>query len=73
MLMREDPVKLRRGDPSERARWLAARCGLDAAAIWEWGAADRLATGLGLTRIGVRPVGREMLATADHVAAMCPL
>ncbi len=73
VLMREDPVELRHGDPRERARRLAARCGLDAAAIWEWGAADRLATGLGLTRIGVRPAGREMLATAEYVAAHCPL
>jgi streptomycin 6-kinase len=68
VLMREDPVELLAGDPWERARWLAARCGLDATAIWEWGALERVAIGLLLTRIGVQPVGREMLAAADAVA-----
>ena len=68
VLMREDPVELLHGDPRERARWLAARCRLDAAAIWEWGVAERVATGLVLTRIELQPVGRQMLATADHVA-----
>lgn len=36
ILMREDPTELLDGDPRRRAHWLAARCGLDAAAIWEW-------------------------------------
>jgi streptomycin 6-kinase len=67
--MREDPVELRHGDPAERARWLARRCGLDATAIWEWGVVERVSTGLLATRIGLQPVGREMLATADLVAA----
>jgi len=67
ILMREDPVELLHGDPRERARWLAARCGLDATAIWEWGVAERVATGLSLTEIELQPVGRQMLATADHV------
>ncbi len=70
VLMREDPVELRHGDPWARARWLARRCDLDASAIWEWGAADRVATGLALTMIGLQPVAREMLATADHIAAL---
>jgi streptomycin 6-kinase len=69
ILMREDPVELLHGDPHERARWLGARCGLDAAAIWEWGVAERVATGLALTKIELQPVGRQMLATADHVAS----
>jgi hypothetical protein len=68
ILMREDPVELLHGDPHERARWLAARCGLDATAIWEWGVAERVATGLTLTEIELQPFGREMLATADQVA-----
>ncbi len=72
VLMREDPVELRRGDPWARARWLARRCGLDATAIWEWGAAERVSTGLILTRIGLQPVAREMLATADYLAALPP-
>jgi streptomycin 6-kinase len=68
VLMREDPVELRQGDPWSRARWLARRCGLDATAIWEWGAVERVSTGLLCTMIGLQPVGREMLATADYVA-----
>jgi streptomycin 6-kinase len=68
VVMREDPVELRRGDPWQRARWLARRTGLDATAAWEWGVAERMSTGLLCTRIGLQPVGREMLATADHVS-----
>jgi streptomycin 6-kinase len=69
VLMREDPLELLHGDPRERARWLAARCALDATAIWEWGVAERVATGLMLTKIELQPVGRQMLVTADHVAS----
>ncbi len=72
VLMREDPVELRDGDPWARARWLARRCDLDATAIWEWGAAERVSTGLLCTLIGLQPVGREMLATADYVATLPP-
>ena len=46
VMMREDPVELLDGDPRERARWLARRCGLDAVAVWEWGVAERVSTGL---------------------------
>jgi streptomycin 6-kinase len=69
VLMREDPLELLHGDPRARARWLAARCALDATAIWEWGVAERVATGLMLTKIELQPVGRQMLVTADHVAS----
>jgi streptomycin 6-kinase len=68
ILMREDPLELLAGDPRERARWLALRTGLDAAAIWEWGVVERVSTGLLCTRIELQPVGREMLAAADRVA-----
>lgn len=68
ILMREDPVELLRGDPRERARWLAARCDLDPTAIWQWGVVERVATGLLLTKIELQPVGRDMLTAADHVA-----
>jgi streptomycin 6-kinase len=68
VIMREDPAELMHGDPHQRARWLARRCGLDATAIWEWGVAERVSTGLLCVSIGLQPVGREMLATADHVA-----
>jgi streptomycin 6-kinase len=47
VLMRGDPVELLGGDPVDRARWLAARTGLDLVAIWEWGVVERLSTGLG--------------------------
>jgi Glyoxalase-like domain len=52
-----------------RDRQPAARGGLDATAIWEWGVAERIATGLSLTEIELQPFGRQMLATADHVAS----
>ena len=57
-----------RGDPRERSRWLAARCHLDAAAIWQWGVVERVLTGLLATKVGQQPIGREMLRAADHVA-----
>jgi streptomycin 6-kinase len=68
ILMREDPRELLEGDAQERARWLARRCGLYAAAIWEWGVIERVSTGLLCTEVGLQPVGREMLAVADRVA-----
>jgi streptomycin 6-kinase len=70
VIMREDPVELMAGDPRERARWLAKRCHRDVTAIWEWGVAERVSTGLLCTSIGLQPGGREMLAAADHVAAV---
>lgn len=69
ILMREDPLELLDGDAHERARWLARRCGLDASAIWEWGVVERVSTGLLCTQVGLQPVGREMLAVADRIAA----
>ncbi len=69
VLMREDPVDLLCGDPFGRARWLAVRSGLDATAIWEWGVAERVSTGLLCTKVDLQPVGRQMLAAADFVAA----
>jgi len=68
ILMCEDPVELMRGDPHRRARWLAARCGLDATAIWQWGVVERVSTGLLCTKVELQPVGRQMLAAADRVA-----
>ena len=68
ILMREDPLELSEDDPHERARWLAARTGLDAGSIWEWGVVERVSTGLLGTKVGLQPVGRQMLAVADRVA-----
>ena len=69
IIMREDPLDLLTGDAHERARWLAARTGLDASAIWEWGVVERVSTGLLGTKVGLQPVAREMLAVAELVAA----
>ena len=68
VLMREDPLELMHGDPRERSRWLARRCGRDAEAIWEWGVVERVSTGLLATKIGLQPVGGQMLAVADRLA-----
>ena len=68
ILMREDPVELMAGDPRERSRRLAQRCGLDPTAIWEWGAVERVCTGLLCTKIDLQPVGRQMLAAAERVS-----
>ena len=72
VLMREDPVELLDGDPWERARRFARWTGTDPVAIWEWGVVERVSTGLLATRIDLQPVGAEMLATADHIAARVP-
>lgn len=69
VLMREDPVELLRGDPFDRAAWLAARTGLDATAVWEWGVVERVSTGLLCTAVGLQPVGQQMLAAAEAIAA----
>jgi streptomycin 6-kinase len=68
IIMREDPIELLHGDPYERARWLAAHTGLDAASIWDWGVVERVSTGLLGTKVGLQPVARQMLAAADRVA-----
>ena len=65
MIMREDPLE---GDLRERARRLAARIGIDEAAIWEWGVVERVSTGLLAARVGLQPVGQEMLAAAERAA-----
>ena len=66
IMMREDPLE---GDLHERARWLAARTGLDANAIWEWGVVERVSTGLLGTRVGLQPIAGQMLGVADRLAA----
>jgi streptomycin 6-kinase len=68
IIMREDPLDLLDHDPYERARWLAARTGLDPTAIWEWGVVERVSTGLLATSVGLQPVGGQMLSVADRVA-----
>lgn len=69
IIMREDPLDISDNDPHERARWLAARTGLDATGIWEWGVVERVSTGLLGMKVGLQPVSRQMLAVADRLAA----
>jgi len=68
---REDPLELLEGDTRQRAqrraRWLAVG-GLDASAIWEWGVVERVSTGLLAVKIGLQPVGSQMLTVADRIA-----
>jgi streptomycin 6-kinase len=70
VMMRGDPVELLDGDPRERARWLAARTGLDVTAIWEWGVIERLSSGLHCEEIGLQPLGRQTLSAANAVAGV---
>jgi len=70
IIMREDPLELLEGHPFDRAHHLAARTGLDPVAIWEWGAVERVSTGLLGAKIGLQPVADQMLVAADRVSAM---
>lgn len=68
VIIRTEPVEPRGGAPSERARWLAARTGLDATAAWEWACVERLSTALVCTGLDFQPLGRELLIAAEHAA-----
>jgi len=67
--MREWSAELLAGDPLELGLVPCVRLseltGVEAQAIWEWGAMERLSTGLLATKLGYQPMGREMLAVAD--------
>lgn len=69
VLMREYNGPLLEGDTSTlvraRAAHLAARCEVDADAVWEWGFIERVATGLASMRqLGDVDGGRQFLAVA---------
>jgi len=68
IMMREDPLELLDEGSVARARRLAARTGLHATAIWEWGVVERVSTGLLGTKVGLQPVAGQMLRVADRVA-----
>ena len=68
-MLREDPDEPLAADTMATAQWMAGRLGLDPIAIWEWGVVERVSTGLVTTKIGLQPVGRQMLALADRIAA----
>jgi streptomycin 6-kinase len=63
-LMRGDPEALA-ADPRDLARWLAARTGRDAKAIWEWGVIHRMQSGLHCEEIDFQPLGRQTLAAVE--------
>jgi streptomycin 6-kinase len=69
VILREDPDEPTAADTRATARWMAERYGLDATAVWEWSVVERVSTGLVATRIDLQPVGRQLLALADRVAA----
>lgn len=46
-------------------RLLAARSGLDATAIWEWGYLERVSSGLYITSFGAEQLGRSFLDAAE--------
>jgi streptomycin 6-kinase len=68
IIMREDPLELLDEGSVARAGRLAARTGLDATAIWEWGVVERVSTGLLGVKVGLQPVAGQMLHVADRVA-----
>lgn len=68
ILMREDPVELLVEGERARAAKLATRTGCDPQKVLEWGAIERVSTGLLGTAIDLQPVAREMLHAADVVA-----
>jgi streptomycin 6-kinase len=54
-------------DLHARAKRLAARTGVDATAIWEWGTIHRVIGGLYSRKIGLQPFGDLLLAEADRL------
>ena len=52
-----------------RAERLAARTGVDATAIWEWGTIHRVISGVYASSIGFQPFGGLLLAEADRLTA----
>ena len=71
IIMREDPVELvaNDADPRDRARFLAARTGLQMEAIWEWGVIERVSTALGALAIDLQPEADQLLRAAEIIAA----
>jgi streptomycin 6-kinase len=55
-------------DLHARAERLAARTGVDATAIWEWGTIHRVVGGLYSRSVGFQPFGDLLLAEADRLA-----
>jgi hypothetical protein len=66
VIMRNAPGE---DDLHERADWLAATTGCDRTAIWEWGTAERVVSGLSCRLIGFQPHGDRQLADAERLCA----
>ncbi|GAB3741886.1 aminoglycoside phosphotransferase family protein [Microlunatus parietis] len=56
-------------DLRARTERLAARTGVDAAAIWDWGTIHRVVSGVYACSIGFQPFGELLLAEADRLTA----
>jgi streptomycin 6-kinase len=66
VLMRNAPGE---DDLHQRADWLAASTGCDRTAIWEWGTAERVLSGLWCRVVGHQPHGDKQLADAERLCA----
>ena len=54
---------------AERAEWPAAATGCDRTAVWEWGTAERVLSGLWCRVVDHQPHGNEQLADAERLCA----
>ncbi|HEY3562514.1 MAG TPA: aminoglycoside phosphotransferase family protein [Kribbella sp.] len=54
-------------DLRARTQHLAARTGVDATAIWEWGTIHRVVSGVYACSIGFQPFGNHLLTEADRL------
>ena len=66
VLMRNAPGE---DELHERADWLTATTGCDRTAIWEWGTAERVLSGLWCQVVDHQPHGDKQLADAER---LCP-
>lgn len=66
VLMRNAPGE---DDLHERADWLAAMTGRDRTAIWEWGTAERVLSGLWCRVVDHQPHGDKQLADAERLCS----
>ena len=64
VLMRNAPGE---DDLHERADWLAAAAGCNRTAIWEWGTAERVLSGLWCRVVDHQPHGDKQLADAERL------
>jgi len=68
VIAREEPAESIRNGVDALPRCLASLTNLDADAIRDWAAGERLSTALVCTRAGFQPTGRNLLAAAEAAA-----